>query len=340
MKYCCPECIGDGHLRREIIPEYSSETGVCSYCGTKNVDLVEPAKLSDHFELLTGIYSLDPSGKTLAEWLKEDWTMFQHPRMDVAHTKELLADILNDGEIVREKFSPSELSDTSGFDIWETFIDELKHHNRFFPKINLNAERLEELLTYLLHPDNLEQRWFRARIQRESTAFTPDKMSAPPKHLTTHGRANPAGIPYLYLASELKTAISEIRPHTGETANVATFTVQADLKLVDLRHPRKTVSPFLLADARNILLLRGDIEFLERLGNELTRPVLPQAAAIDYTPSQYLCEFIKKCGYHGVMYRSSVGEGVNIALFDPELATVGVITSHTVSRVSVEVDGH
>lgn len=39
------------------------------------------------------------------------------------------------------------------------------------------------------------------------------------------------------------------------------------------------------------------------------RPVVPQAAAIDYTPSQYLCEFIKKCGYNGVVYLSSVIEG-------------------------------
>ena len=35
--------------------------------------------------------------------------------------------------------------------------------------------------------------------------------------------------------------------------------------------------------------LRADLPFLERLGDELTRPVLPQSAALDYTPSQYLC---------------------------------------------------
>jgi hypothetical protein len=82
--------------------------------------------------------------------------------------------------------------------------------------------------------------------------------------------------------------------------------------------------------------MRSDIPFLERLGDELTRPVLPQAAAIDYTPSQYLCEFIKKCGYKGVIYRSSVGEGMNLALFDPALATPGNITQHRVTRVSVD----
>jgi hypothetical protein len=81
----------------------------------------------------------------------------------------------------------------------------------------------------------------------------------------------------------------------------------------------------------------GTLPFLERLGDELTRPVIPQSAAIDYTPSQYLCEFIKKCGYQGVIYRSSVGDGINLALFDPARARCGTVTQHNVTRVLVEI---
>ena len=83
--------------------------------------------------------------------------------------------------------------------------------------------------------------------------------------------------------------------------------------------------------------MRSDIPFLEKLGEELTRPVLPRSAAIDYIPSQYLCEFIKKIGFHGVIYRSSVSEGINLALFDPKLATPISTSQYNVSRVSVEV---
>ena len=97
------------------------------------------------------------------------------------------------------------------------------------------------------------------------------------------------------------------------------------------------MSPFLLADARDIGRMRSDLPFLERLGDELTRPVVPQAGAIDYTPSQYLCEFIKKCGYNGVVYRSSVSEGINLALFDPGMAQCGTVTQYCVGRVSIEV---
>ena len=110
-----------------------------------------------------------------------------------------------------------------------------------------------------------------------------------------------------------------------------------DLELVDLRHPRKTVSPFTGGGAENVGQMRFDLEFLERLGNELTRPVSRQASAFDYTPSQYLCEFIKKCGYDGVIYRSSVSDGINLALFYPEKATIGEIGQHKVDQVSVAI---
>ena len=161
-------------------------------------------------------------------------------------------------------------------------------------------------------------------------------MNAPPKHLASHGRANPAGIPYLYLGSIPETATAEIRPHTGELACVANFTIP-EIRAVDLRNPRKLVSPFILSDASQIGQLRADLPFLERLGEELTRPVLPQRAAIDYIPSQYLCEFIKKKGFDGVIYRSSVSDGINLALFDPAKAVGGAVALYNVVKVSVEV---
>ena len=168
--------------------------------------------------------------------------------------------------------------------------------------------------------------------------FLPAEMGAPPKRIASHGRANPAGIPYLYLGSNPKVTISEIRPHTGETACVADFTTPADLKVIDLRSPRKMVSPFLLEDVIDIERLRNDLPFLERLGDELTRPVIPQAAAVDYIPSQYLCEFIKLCGYHGVIYRSSVSEeGINLALFDPPRATCGTVMQYRIAHVAVDI---
>jgi hypothetical protein len=73
------------------------------------------------------------------------------------------------------------------------------------------------------------------------------------------------------------------------------------------------------------------------LGEELSRPVVPRSAPVEYLPSQYLCEFIKHCGFDGVVYRSSVGPGVNVALFDANRARVGCVTPYQVDRVTVEI---
>jgi RES domain len=128
-----------------------------------------------------------------------------------------------------------------------------------------------------------------------------------------------------------------VRPHTGELACVADFTLQPDLKIIDLRDPRQLVSPFVLAVEDHIGLLRSDIGFLERLGLELTTPIVPQGAPIDYVPSQYLCEFIKNCDYDGVIYTSSVSDGINLALFSPAKATPGTVKQYDVAKVSVAV---
>lgn len=336
---CCADCFDDTHLKQELIPSLSNEQGQCSYCGSNNVPLIQPIALREFFELVIGIYVQTQDGRTLAEWLKEDWSIFSAERMDVARSKALLADILDDGELVRKKFSPSSKSESDTLSQWNNLRTELMHSNRFFPKTDMRLDRLRRLLGFLLiKDDRVPESWFRARVQNTQTTYSPEEMFAPPKHLASHGRANPAGIPYLYLASNELTAISEVRPHTGEFVTVADVQIPTGQKIVDLRHPRRTISPFVLSDEDEISLLRGDISLLEKLGDELTRPVLPRAAAYDYIPSQYLCEFIKDCGFDGVMYKSSVGDGNNLALFNPSHARITVVRSRQVARVSVSVN--
>ncbi len=335
---CCPCCFGDRMLSK-IIPSLSNDVGTCSYCGSTEVSLVEPTKLADAFSPLISVYEPTAgAGALLVEWMRSDWGLFEHERMDIPSAKSLLADVLDDGEIVRRQFAFSSRYHRDGLHLrWEKLRDELMYMNRYFPEANLDRERLEGLLAQL-QADEIPLVWYRARIQQGADVYPIGEMGAPPNRVTSHGRANPPGIPYLYLGSEEETAISEIRPHTGEIVCVADFTLPRDLRLVDLRNPRRLISPFLFGDEDQIASIRNDIPFIERLGQELTRPVLPQGAAIDYVPSQYLCEFIKKSGYDGVIYSSSVSHGMNLALFDPNKASSGVVHQRRVTRVSVSID--
>ncbi|MGO6676591.1 RES family NAD+ phosphorylase [Rhizobium leguminosarum] len=334
-RFCCPECFDDRELRDQLFRNHDPGHGTCDFCGTVEAQLVEPGKLAIYFESLVNVYEPSEDGKSLVEWMKDDWQLFSHPSMDIAHAKELLGEILDDGEIVRRRFAPSASYISEGLAQWDKLRDEMMYANRWFLDVAIDDERLKQLLSMLIAPP-LPRQWYRARIRTEDEVFPIEKMAAPPRRRSSNGRANPAGIPYLYLGSLPETAVAEIRPHTGEVACVADFTIP-EIKAVDLRNPRKLVSPFILSESSAIGQLRADLPFLERLGQELTRPVQPEGAAIDYIPSQYLCEFIKKSGFDGVVYRSSVSDGINLALFNPAQAVGGTVVLYNVSKVSVEV---
>jgi hypothetical protein len=336
--HCCPECFGDPGLTGDIIPSRSAARGICDYCGTSDAPLVEPQQLAAEFETLISIYGPAPTGgKTLVEWLRDDWELFSHAKMDQAKAQVLLAEILDDGDVVRRPMLPSDTYKSDGLARWNTLCDELKYNNRYFLEHALDRDRLEQLLGHLVIEIQAHEAWYRARILDQPTPFEIKDMGAPPPRRASHGRANPPGIPYLYLGSQPDTAVAEIRPHTGEVACVADFKISNRIDVIDLCDPRKRVSPFRLADASAIGQLRADIPFLEALGEELTRPVLPSGVAIDYIPSQYLCEFIKKCGFAGVVYRSSVSTGINLALFTPDQAAGGNVRQYDVKSVNVEI---
>lgn len=258
MTLCCAECFSDAGLKYEIIPARSIQSGTCSFCKSENQALIEPKKLAEDFELLIGIYRPDDGGKLLTEWLKEDWSLFQHPGLDHAIVNDLLGKILDDDEIIRKKFVPAEPTQTDLIESWEQLTTELMHKNRFFPDTEFEYTRLEGLLSNIvLAKMDLPDHWYRARIERDNRRFSLGEMGAPPKNIAAHGRANPAGIPYLYLGSTAETAVAEIRPHPGETACVAKFETDSGLQLIDLRNPRSLLSPFLLSDEDLLARLRS-----------------------------------------------------------------------------------
>lgn len=305
---------GAGQVRR----------GDCGYCETHDTDTIVPSALNQWFELLYGCYDKSDEGKSLAALVKEDWRLFDNPKIDETRAEELLAKVLGDNKILGQSFAPRDAKGNDKAKQWELLRDEMMHRNRWFLDEPLDQEHLADLLELLVAPNEavkeISDLWYRARLLSDKESFSLDEMGAPPKHLAGHGRANPVGIPYLYLGSTETTAVSEVRPHTGEKACIATFRV-GSIQAIDLRDPRKSVSPFILSDADEVMSLRSGLPLLERLGEELTKPVQPRSAAFEYIPSQYLCEFIKKQGYKGVIYRSSVSQGVNLALFSPELAS-------------------
>jgi hypothetical protein len=336
MSLCCSACFGDRHLTKDLIPERKSAHGRCPSCHTDDMDLVEAQALAPEFQTLISVYEPAAAGPTLTEWLKTDWALFPDDKLDTANAMRLLADVLDDGEIVRRPMAPAPYK-SEGLTRWEALREELMYRNRYFPDGQQDPEWLRWLLYQLSVDLPVGDVWYRARLLNQETPFGIGEMGAPHKRLAAHGRANPPSIPYLYVGSKIETAVAETRPHTGEIVCVADFVILNKIPVVDLCAPRQRVSPLALTDASQIGQLRADIPVLERWGEELTRPVLPSDVAIDYIPSQYLCEIIKKCGFAGVIYRSSVSIGRNLALFDLGQARGGTVTHYDVAKVTVDV---
>lgn len=310
---CCINCFNDSFLKTIIIQK-SANFGNCDFCKTKNINIISPQKLNDEFQPLLDLYEETiSSGKTIFQLLKEDWALFLS--LDENSASQLI-EMISDTKF--DQLYASKKSDNFENIInWQDFKNELKHNNRYFPKKAPSYSHLKGLLQYILKKDNIPKYLYRSRINNDNEIIDITKMGKPPEKISSAGRANPIGIPYLYTASNCNTAIAEIRPHKGDSITVATFEVIAPLVLADLRNPRETISPFGL-DENGLNQIFIDLDYLCHLGEELSKPILPREANLEYLSSQYLCELIKDCGFDGVIYKSSVGNGDNYAFFNEE----------------------
>jgi len=311
---CCPNCFNDIFLTTVIIRK-SKSLGNCDFCQIQNSHIISPEELSDNFQPLLDLYEItDDKGESIVHLLKNDWVLFTSLNDEKA--TELLESI-SESEF-HGLFISKQNGDEGRILNWQDFKAELKHDNRYFPKKAPNYEHLDELLSHIILPhEDIPQYLYRSRVNIDTEIIDILKMGKPPEKFSTAGRANPIGIPYLYTASNIKTAIAEIRPHKGDNITVATFKVKEPLTLADLRNPRKSISPFKLnEDGLNQIFL--DLDYLCHLGDELSKPILPREAHLEYLSSQYLCELIKHSGYDGVIYKSSVGDGDNYAIFSDD----------------------
>jgi len=330
--YCCAGCFGDSFLNKRI-PEMSKRRGTCDFCLAINNPLVEPQELRDHFQSVCSIYAEDTGvgAKSLTTLFQEDWQIFTY--LDPVKAQALLGEVLDDGQVVRKNYVPRNVATVAAVEKWASFRNDIMWGNRFFFQQELDLQRLEALFENYLAADAtiFSNQLFRARIQTDGVEIPLEEMGKPPAKYVKNGRANPVGIPYLYAASTPETAIAETRPHPGDLVSVAKFGVKGTLRLLNLQHPRETVSPF--SDPTDQAALRDDLAFLCHLENELSKPILPRVADLEYLPTQYLCEFIKRCGYDGVVFKSSISSGANVALFDDSKVNAEAVIQYEVTKL-------
>lgn len=332
---CCENCFKDLEIK-DIIQHFKKK-GKCGICLCNDVyiyDTDEDSIIEEMFNDILDIYYLEseldnkfPEERLniLKEELYSNWNIFNIKPdkistliKGICKTKYDENPRLFRSSIGIKEFLDNEyLEDNSIMKIytWDKFVNEIKtqcrFHNDYF-----NKEVFSEYFKYMNKSYKKGEVFYRARISGGS-GFGKEEMGAPPIGKATAGRANPMGISYLYLASDSKTAVSEIRAGALEYITVAEFELLEDIKIIDFEKIDK-ISPFF--DGIDIIRLGINNSLLKIISEEISKPLGGEGRALDYLPTQYISDYIKSIGeWQGIKYKSTLGEGYNLAIFDEKL---------------------
>jgi len=152
------------------------------------------------------------------------------------------------------------------------------------------------------------------------------KRMKPESEMASEGRINPKGIPCLYLSTDEKTAISEVRPWVGLYVTVVQFKTVKDLKVTDCSCGEINPMNVTVDDLDKLWKLKhptpGEaIKTIWRwIDKEFSEPVDRNDNSADYVPTQIIAELFKTNGFDGIKYRSLFDNGKNLALFDTNSA--------------------
>jgi hypothetical protein len=327
---CCVECFKDVHIRHTI--EKQGAFGDCDYCSNKNVSVydisVKPNPIADAIVGLIQVYAVSdlPDAKPLRVALHDDWDIFN---AGSAMIQTLVMDLCRaviapDSEVFTKNVAISQLLDDDylreygvvrGLS-WKQFAESITHENRFHSGM-FNADAFASFLSIVAKQYPIGTELYRARISHRNSGYNEDEMKTPPRGKRSAGRINPEGIGVLYLSSDDKTVLNEVRATTFDYVTIGKFKSLKEIKVVDLSGISGT-SPF---------LYQGELEkyaanrkIFKEIAIEVAKPLRRSDSPLEYLPTQYIAEFIKSQGYDGVEYASTLREGgYNIAVFDEEL---------------------
>jgi hypothetical protein len=166
-------------------------------------------------------------------------------------------------------------------------------------------------------------RFFRARIGVQARYIVTDggwkfptirqpyrglTLGAPKPGEAGVGRLNRAGVAFLYLASDADTAVAEVRPHPGHFISLGEFEATKDLEIASLE---VDIAEFCQNESELDLFY-----FLHSTDKLMALPVVPEQTS-RYSITQLVANCLRRAGFAGVSYQSSIGHGLNLCIFEP-----------------------
>lgn len=347
---CCSKCFKDFEIKGII--ESKGDKGNCNFCNSEDefvYNIIENIEIKEKFEELLNIYTADemkiyPSEKSelLKNILFSQWNIFNLKAEEIyIFLKKLLPekyeknpDLFNKAVGLKKSMDVDYIEKNSILKKfqWNDFVKEIKFENRFHSDI-FNKDIFRIVLECNIKNYKKGTRFYRARISDSSKGFKKEEMGAPPPDKISGGRINSQGISCLYLANSEKTAIHEVRAGFYDHVVVAEFELLEDIKVINLAEIDKN-SPF---QTENMEMLAINLFHLKEIANEMSKPLRKNAGILEYLPTQYISDFIKKEGFSGIEYKSVMEKkGINLAVFDENFFQCKELKTYTITELNYE----
>lgn len=328
----CKDCFFDEELRSEINANAVIDD-ICDVCG-KQSKVMDFSEFYGFFTTLLELYSPSVnSNKTIVDIIQDEWHFFKDK--DVAMV--LLADVIQANNL---GYSIADFVDYTDdicirVAVWDRLKTSVKEKSRFFTNMDEFAQ-----YNYLTAGKSLHvgQKLYRSRITPVGQKkIKCDKMGCPPKELATAGRANPIGIPYLYLSDSAKTTYFEVRTVYLDKLSVGTFRIERELELVDFIYD---VNLFLAYndDTTSLKEIVIKKKIIDAISEDLSKPLRRYDSELEYVPTQLICEYCKRIvGADGISFESSLHKGGrNYVLFDDSSAKCIRVDSHEITKIDID----
>ncbi|MFL7854608.1 RES family NAD+ phosphorylase [Providencia rettgeri] len=335
MKFVCKECFSDTEIIGFIISQ--REINQCDFCKTLDVDVVRVDELYGFFaELFTNLVPKE-HGTSLSKLLQGDWSFFKNQTCADKVLNYVIQNI--DTNFIRASDGADYIDEIyENINYWEQLKEQLKWEKRYFTDINYLTEDLGWDSFFqsqvVISPSDI---FYRARLHQKEgqDPFNETEMLCPPKYLTTSGRANPIGIPYLYLSDNLSTTLYEVRATFLDEVTVAKFqldsTVTTRVAIADFTETPSLDHPNEINKKIKGTLLR------QKISLDLSQPMRRFDSDLDYIPTQFICEFIKVfTGVDGIKFASSLDStGNNLVIFNQEIMVCTSVEKVRITKLKI-----
>lgn len=320
----CQSCFASSTWTANTSPPESSPAN-CDFGHGYSLHTWPTTAWVDSISGLLAVYeeSKDGDAEEIEHCIQRDWGIFSVDHHFVRAFLESAVPrhpLLAAGTRVQLNTSEGGTSGADHLTSWAAFSEEIRTRNRYFPKTVPDQALLEQVLGESVCRIDVDVDLYRGRIF-DGSAPSKAEMGAPPAERAVAGRANPVGIPYLYLAYSMQTCLYEARATTLSRLAVGRFRPTRQLTVLNLAdiEPPDFFSLFEVESIEAQVSRAAYHRYLTALGEELRKPIRSSDKLTDYIPTQYLCEMAKSIGLDGVLYSSSLDpSGRNLVLFDVE----------------------